>query len=135
MAHPSSRVRSYCPAAVSPYRLSDYSPALAFKKVSELQCRPGTPGLRMNYSLDNLPFSNSFAALPPAFYSRVAPTPFETAPTLIHFNTQAAALLDLDPSVRQDPRFVATFSGGERLPGTEPLAMFVSGHPFRPHAS
>ncbi len=84
----------------------------------------------MNYSLDNLPFSNSFAALPPAFYSRVAPTPFETAPTLIHFNTQAAALLDLDPSAQQDPRFVATFSGGRRLPGMDPVAMLYAGHQF-----
>ena len=84
----------------------------------------------MNYSLDNLPFSNSFAALPPAFYSRVAPTAFETAPTLIHFNTQAAALLDLDPSVQQDPRFVATFSGGQRLPGMDPIAMLYAGHQF-----
>jgi len=84
----------------------------------------------MNYSLDNLPFSNSFAALPPDFYSRVAPTAFETAPTLIHFNTQAAALLDLDSSVQQDPRFVATFSGGQRLPGMDPIAMLYAGHQF-----
>jgi uncharacterized protein YdiU (UPF0061 family) len=89
----------------------------------------------MNYSLDNLPFSNSFATLPPAFYSRVAPTAFETAPTLIHFNTQAAALLDLDPSVQQDPRFVATFSGGQRLPGMDPIAMLYAGHQFGHYVS
>jgi len=84
----------------------------------------------MNYSLDNLPFSNSFAALPPAFYSRIAPTAFETEPRLIHFNTQAAALLDLDPSVQYDPRFVAAFSGGRRLHGMDPIAMLYAGHQF-----
>ncbi len=84
----------------------------------------------MKYSLDNLPFSNSFAALPPAFYSRVAPTPFESEPMLIHFNTQAAALLDLDPGVQHDPRFVEAFSGRRRLPGMDPIAMLYAGHQF-----
>ena len=84
----------------------------------------------MKYSLDNLPFSNSFAALPPLFYSRVAPTPFETEPTLIHFNAQAAALLDLDPAVQHDPRFVEAFSSRRRLPGMDPIAMLYAGHQF-----
>ena len=84
----------------------------------------------MKYSLDNLPFSNSFTALPPVFYSRVAPTPFETEPTLMHFNAQAAALLDLDPSVQHDPRFVEVFSGKHRLPGMDPIAMLYAGHQF-----
>jgi hypothetical protein len=47
--------------------------------------------------LHELPFSNSFAGLPETFYSRVQPTPFETRPELIHFNTAVAELLDLDP--------------------------------------
>ena len=84
----------------------------------------------MKYSLDNLPFSNTFAALSPAFYSRVAPTPFDTEPTLIHFNTQAAALLDLDPTVQHDPRFVEAFSSRRRLPGMDPIAMLYAGHQF-----
>ena len=130
MTHPYAVVTSPDPVAVSPYLLSDYTLALAFEKVLDLQCRPGTRSVRMKYSLDSLPFSNSFAALPPAFYSRVAPTPFETVPTLIHFNTQAAALLDLDPSVQHDPRFVAAFSGGCALPGTDPIAMLYAGHQF-----
>lgn len=84
----------------------------------------------MKFSLDTLPYSNSFAALPPAFYSRVTPTPFETAPRLIHFNEQAAELLDLDPAVRDDPRFTAVFSGRERMPGMDPIAMLYAGHQF-----
>jgi hypothetical protein len=82
------------------------------------------------YSLDTLPFGNSFAALPAAFYSRVAPTAFETAPRLIHFNTRAAELLGLDPAVQHDPRFLAVFSGQQPLPGMEPLAMLYAGHQF-----
>ncbi len=84
----------------------------------------------MKYSLDSLPFRNSFAALPGDFYSRVAPTPFETPPRLLHFNTQAAQLLDLDPTVQHDPRFAAAVSGKHALPGADPLAMLYSGHQF-----
>jgi len=84
----------------------------------------------MQYSLDTLPFRNSFAALPNDFYTRVAPTPFDTPARLIHFNTQAAQLLDLDPAVQYDPRFAAAFSGKHPLPGADPLAMLYSGHQF-----
>lgn len=82
------------------------------------------------YSLDTLPFRNSFAALPDDFYSRVAPTPFETPARLIHFNMQAALLLDLDPAVQNDPRCAAAFSGKYLLPGTDPVAMLYAGHQF-----
>ena len=130
MACPFLMVTSPAHAAVSPYPLSDYTLALVFEKVLDLQYRPGTPSVRMKYSLDNLPFSNSFAALPPVFYSRVAPTPFETEPQLIHFNTSTAALLDLDPTMQHDPRFVEAFSGRRRLPGMDPIAMLYAGHQF-----
>lgn len=82
------------------------------------------------YSLDTLPFRNSFAALPDDFYSRVVPTPFETLARLIHFNTQAALLLDLDPAVQHDPRCAAAFSGKYPLPGADPVAMLYAGHQF-----
>ncbi len=84
----------------------------------------------MTFSLDALPFRNSFATLPGDFYSRVLPTPFETQARLIHFNTRAAELLDLDPKVQHDPRFAAAFSGKYPLPGADPLAMLYSGHQF-----
>ncbi|MBI3546382.1 MAG: YdiU family protein [Gammaproteobacteria bacterium] len=84
----------------------------------------------MTHSLHSLPFSNSFAALPDVFYSRVAPTPFQTKPTLIHFNAEAAALLDLDPAVQHDPQFVDVFSGRQQLPGMDPIAMLYAGHQF-----
>ena len=84
----------------------------------------------MAYNLSTLPFSNSFAALPDVFYSRVAPTPFQTQPKLIHFNAEAAALLDLDPSVQHDSRFADIFSGKQKIPGMDPIAMLYAGHQF-----
>jgi hypothetical protein len=114
--------------------MSDYS-VLAFKKAFALQSLPGIRLFAfrvrpMKRSMDTLSFSNSFAELPQAFYSRVAPTPFETGAQLIHFNSQAAELLGLDPSVQHDPRFVETFSG-QRLPtGADPIAMLYAGHQF-----
>lgn len=84
----------------------------------------------MKVSLDTLPFRNSFAALPTAFYSRVTPTPFESEAHLIHFNTAAAELLGLDPAVQHDPRFLAAFSGQQPLPGMDPIAMLYAGHQF-----
>ncbi len=84
----------------------------------------------MTHNLSTLPFSNSFAALPDVFYSRVAPTPFQTQPRLIHFNAQAAALLDLESCVQHDPRFAEIFSGKQKIPGMDPIAMLYAGHQF-----
>jgi len=84
----------------------------------------------MKYSLDSLPFSNSFARLPDAYYARVAPTPFEAPARLLHFNTRVAEQLGLDPVVQHDPRFLAAFSGRQLLPDMEPIAMLYAGHQF-----
>jgi uncharacterized protein YdiU (UPF0061 family) len=84
----------------------------------------------MKYSLDSLPFSNSFARLPDAYYSRVPPTPFESPARLLHVNTRVAEQLGLDPAVQHDPRFLAAFSGRQLLPGMEPIAMLYAGHQF-----
>lgn len=72
---------------------------------------------------------NSFAALPPDFYSRVRPQPLSD-PQLLHVNTDVAALLDLSPQALHDPLFLRVFSGQEPLPGSEPLAAVYSGHQF-----
>jgi uncharacterized protein YdiU (UPF0061 family) len=82
------------------------------------------------YRLQDLPFTNSFARLPDIYYSRVAPTPFETNPHLIHFNHAAAELLHLDPDCHRHPRFAETFTGRLTLPGSDPLAMLYAGHQF-----
>jgi uncharacterized protein YdiU (UPF0061 family) len=82
------------------------------------------------HRLHDLPFSNSFAALPDTYYSRVMPTPFATRPQLIHFNAAAAELLHLDPDAHSDPRFTEVFSGAQSLPGFDPVAMLYAGHQF-----
>jgi len=88
----------------------------------------------MQHTLSTLPLTNSFVSLGDAFFSRVKPTPFETEPTLIHFNPQAAKLLDLDSSLHQDATFAselaAVFSGKRNLPDAEPIAMIYAGHQF-----
>ena len=84
----------------------------------------------MRTSFNNLPFTNSFVTLGDTFYTRVTPTPFETPARLVHFNTSAAALLDLEPTSQQDPAVADFFSGKRPLPGADPLAMLYAGHQF-----
>ena len=84
----------------------------------------------MQTSFNNLAFTNSFGTLGDTFYSRVTPTPFETPARLVHFNTSAAALLDLDPVSQQHPAVAEIFSGKRALPGADPLAMLYAGHQF-----
>lgn len=89
-----------------------------------------TPKARINSPLQQLPFSNSFATLGEAFFSRVTPTSFSAPSTLAHFNTAAAALIDFDTTITDDPLFVPAFSGAESVKGADPLAMLYSGHQF-----
>lgn len=80
-------------------------------------------------TLDNLQTDNRFARLPEDYYSRVQPTPLHD-PKLLHYNDDAARLIDLDPSEARRPEFVQIFSGSRPLPGGEPLAMLYAGHQF-----
>ena len=81
-------------------------------------------------SLESLNFSNSFARrLDEGFFARLAPTPLQDS-YLIAFNPQAAKLVDLAPDQAQRPEFVRYFSGHQRLPGSDPLAMLYAGHQF-----
>ncbi len=81
-------------------------------------------------TLETLPFDNSYARLPEAFYAKVNPTPFSALPFLISANPGAAALLDLDPREITRPEFAGVFGGSLLVPGMEPLAMLYSGHQF-----
>ncbi|HEX7175285.1 MAG TPA: YdiU family protein [Pyrinomonadaceae bacterium] len=79
--------------------------------------------------LHELRFDNTYARLPPAFYSKLAPTPL-AEPHLVSFNPAAAELIGLDASEAERPEFVEAF-GGKSLPrGAEPLAMLYAGHQF-----
>lgn len=84
----------------------------------------------MKYSLKNLPFTNSFAALGESFFSRVTPTAFKSDSYLIHFNLEAAKLLNLDPNEKNTADFINIFSGQIIPEKSEPLAMLYSGHQF-----
>ena len=84
----------------------------------------------MRTSFNNLAFTNTFGTLGETFYRRVTPTPFATPARLVHFNTSAAALLDLDPASLPAPVLADTFSGKQPLAGADPLAMLYAGHQF-----
>ncbi len=81
------------------------------------------------YRLAELPLSNSYAALPAAFYTRLQSTPLP-APYLVCASDEAAALIGLDPAEFDTREFVDVFSGNAQLPGSSPLAAVYSGHQF-----
>lgn len=80
-------------------------------------------------AIRDLKVANSFAGLPPAFYTRLPPQPLNQ-PRLLHANPEVAALLGLSPQALQDPDFLNVFSGAAALPGGETLAAVYSGHQF-----
>ena len=75
----------------------------------------------------HIPFDNSFARLPGAFFSPQVPQPV-TAPRLVAFNADLARVMGIDPGT---PEEMAEVFAGNRLPdGAEPLAQLYSGHQF-----
>ena len=79
--------------------------------------------------ISDLAFDNSYARLGAPFGVRVLPTPLPD-PVLVHFNTDAAALLDLDPAEGSSPALLACASGAQLIPGGDPVAMLYAGHQF-----
>ncbi|GJM16062.1 MAG: UPF0061 protein [Thermodesulfobacteriota bacterium] len=79
--------------------------------------------------ITDLQFENTYRKLPEDFYHLVKPTPFNN-PHLVAFNTDAAALIDLDSREAQSPEFSDYISGKKTLPGSDPLAMYYTGHQF-----
>jgi uncharacterized protein YdiU (UPF0061 family) len=80
-------------------------------------------------SVSALKVDNSFAALSPQFYTRLATQPL-TDPKLLHANPEVAALLGMSPDIFNDPSFLKVVSGQEPLPGGTTLAAVYSGHQF-----
>ncbi|MBI5316396.1 MAG: YdiU family protein [Nitrospirae bacterium] len=80
--------------------------------------------------LEELTFDNTYSRLLQAFYAKLNPTPFSSAPYLVSFNPATAALINLNPEEAARPEFAAVFGGGMLAPGMEPLAMLYSGHQF-----
>jgi len=73
---------------------------------------------------------NHFARLGDGFFTRLPAEKVGVHPQLLHANPDAAALLDLDPAVFDDPRFVEVLAGHRPLEGFDALAMVYSGHQF-----
>lgn len=74
-------------------------------------------------------WTNRFAALGPAFFTRLAPTPLPD-PYLVSLNRPLAAELGLDSLRLADGEGVAAFTGNLPLQGADPLASVYSGHQF-----
>lgn len=74
-----------------------------------------------------IPFDNSYAALPDAFYTRLTPTPVKT-PHLLTFNTDLAKLLGIKVGDLQEAAQV--FAGNTTPDNAAPLAQLYAGHQF-----
>jgi uncharacterized protein YdiU (UPF0061 family) len=76
-----------------------------------------------------LRWRNEFAALPPAFYTRLQPTPLPE-PYWVGRSDAAARQLGLDPAWFDSAEALEVFTGNALLPGMDPLASVYSGHQF-----
>jgi uncharacterized protein YdiU (UPF0061 family) len=79
--------------------------------------------------LEELRFDNRYGRLPPAFYTRLSPTPLPN-PYLVAFNPAAAELIGLAPEEAERAEFAEIFCGNRLLPGFDPLAAVYAGHQF-----
>ncbi|TAL83181.1 MAG: YdiU family protein [Candidimonas sp.] len=80
-------------------------------------------------SITQLKVVNSFAELPPAFYTRLATQPL-TQPRLLHVNTAVAELLGLSAQALAEPAFLDVCAGSQPLVGGKTLSAVYSGHQF-----
>mgnify|MGYP000128992632 CR=1 FL=1 len=76
-----------------------------------------------------LTWRNSFAALGPAFFTELQPTPLPS-PWLVGLNLPLASQLGLDAGLLASPSGVQALTGGLAIAGTRPLASVYSGHQF-----
>jgi uncharacterized protein YdiU (UPF0061 family) len=77
----------------------------------------------------NLNFRNTYSQLPKDFYQEVEPTYFHN-PHLVTFNAEVARLIGLNPSESERPDFADYICGKKKIPGTNPIAMYYTGHQF-----
>jgi serine/tyrosine/threonine adenylyltransferase len=76
-----------------------------------------------------IPFQNTYARLPSAFFAPLDPTPV-SAPTMIRLNRNLAEQLGIDVQRIDSPEGLAILAGNCRAEGSEPIAMAYSGHQF-----
>lgn len=79
--------------------------------------------------ITDLRFENAYAELPPGFYQKKDPVPFES-PHLVAFNENLAVELGIDPSEIQNPLLAEYLCGKRPLSGADPLAMYYAGWQF-----
>ncbi len=88
-----------------------------------------TPEQSLLHHADSLPWSHSFASLPPAFFTRVTPAPVPS-PYLVAASASAAKMIGLDPAEFGTANFVESFSGNRLPAGANSIAAVYSGHQF-----
>jgi len=74
-------------------------------------------------------FDNSYARLPPFFFSRLNPTPVRS-PALVILNRSLAESLGLNPEGLQSEEGVSVLAGNRLPQGAAPLAQAYAGHQF-----
>lgn len=79
--------------------------------------------------VDSLHVLNSYAGLPPAFYTRLEPQPLG-GPRLLHVNRDLAQEMGLSEQFLRDPGFMRICAGIDPLPDGQTLAAVYSGHQF-----
>lgn len=72
---------------------------------------------------------NSFAALDPAFFTRLAPTPLPQ-PYWVGRSNRVAQLLGFSDDWMRSHQALAAWTGNTQMPGSQPLASVYSGHQF-----
>ncbi len=79
--------------------------------------------------ITDLRFENAYAQLPPEFYQKKDPVPFES-PHIVAFNETLAAELGMDPDEKRNPLLAEYLCGKRPLAGADPLAMYYAGWQF-----
>ena len=72
---------------------------------------------------------NDYSQLPGTLYTRLDPVPV-VAPRLIKFNEALASELRLELDSSDPEHLARIFSGNEKLPGSQPIALAYAGHQF-----
>src|SRR3954447_3928762 len=76
-----------------------------------------------------VPFDNSYARLPEAFYERVLPVRV-AAPQLLRLNEPLAQKLRINPEFLKSSQGVEILAGNAIAAGSEPIALAYAGHQF-----
>ena len=88
------------------------------------------PGMTLPPAADlGLRWTHSYAALGPAFYTELRPTPLP-APHLVGLSERLAREIGLEPSRLASSDTVGALTGSSPLTGARPLATVYSGHQF-----